>query len=240
MSDRNINMPKWLLVSFILFLLRIRSILDIVRSEGVEDASTARYFVASFANRGYNWSRELHQISGSISVLAFFSHLAARLHGSPSADVVPLWWPEDYWCPPLLGPTSTAINVDKIRNAVIIFTFLLYEYGSPFQYIQCDKQDQLHHATSIARRTKWDLLRNLTETSFILCACSSFQLSQALLAINVRGCSLRFCYVFGSSLSITRLIPTISVSWSTERPSRPEICPTLGRTDGRSDGQSWS
>ena len=116
------------------------------------------------------------------------------------------------------------MNVDKIRNAVISFTFLLYEDGSPFQYIQCDKQDQLHHATSIARRT---LLRNLTETSFILCACSSFQLSQALLAINVRGCSLRFCYVFGSSLSITRLIPTISVSWSTERPSRPEICPTL-------------
>ena len=60
--------------------------------------------------------------------------------------------------PPLLGPASTAaaaaMNVDMRRNAVISFTFLLYEDGSPYQYIQCDKQDQLHHATSIARRTK--------------------------------------------------------------------------------------
>ena len=51
--------------------------------------------------------------------------------------------------PPLLGPASTAaaaaMNVDMRRNAVISFTFLLYTDGSPFQYIQCDKQYPLHH-----------------------------------------------------------------------------------------------
>ena len=56
------------------------------------------------------------------------------------------------------------------------------------------------------------------------------------LDINVRGCSLpqefRFFYAFGSLLSISRLIPMISVPWLTERPSRPQICPTLDLSPG--------
>ena len=47
-SDKNMSILKWLLVSFSLFLFRIRSILDIARSAGVDDAGTAKYLAPSF------------------------------------------------------------------------------------------------------------------------------------------------------------------------------------------------
>ena len=45
------SIAKWLLVIFSLFLLRIRFILDIARSAGVDDASTAKYLAPSFESR---------------------------------------------------------------------------------------------------------------------------------------------------------------------------------------------
>ena len=126
--------------------------------------------------------------------------------------------------------TRTALrsNIFNVTNRIHSTT---REEGAPRNiYSQEDSFKESHrnifHSVCFTRvYNEYKMLPRTSNSSCVHAHPSSYP--RHSLAINVRGCSLRFCYVFGSSLSITCLIPTISVAWSTERPSRPEICPTL-------------
>ena len=148
------------------------------------------------------------------------------------------------------------MNFDKIRNAVISFTFLLYTDGSLFQYIQFDKKQPLYHNRGGSTTQNlypgglyelWDLLRISQKHHYSVCfsrvyheykllprtsnsSCVHAQPSsypRPSLAINVRGCSLPQEFQFWLLGIDFSLICTISVPQLSERPSWPWIRPTL-------------
>ena len=130
--------------------------------------------------------------------------------------------------------TRTALrsNIFNVTNRIHSTT---REEGAPRNiYSQEDSFKESHrnifHSVCFTRvYNEYKMLPRTSNSSCVHAHPSSYP--RHSLDINVRGCSLpqefRFCYVFGSLLSISRLIPTILVTWSTERPSRPQICPTL-------------
>ena len=138
--------------------------------------------------------------------------------------------------------TRTALrsNIFNVTNRIHSTT---REEGAPRNiysqedYIRSFKESHrnIFHSVCFTRvYNEYKMLPRTSNSSCVHAHPSSYP--RHSLDINVRGCSLpqefRFCYVFGSSLSISRLILMISVPWLTERPSWLQICPTLDLSPG--------
>ena len=106
-SDMNMSISKWLLVSFSLFLFRIRSISDIACSAGVDDASTAKYLAPNFEFQLFP------PVSSSSEESDPRSHIRISVWFDRSSNQIRIRWSSEYLPAPHYGFVSVEALVEE-------------------------------------------------------------------------------------------------------------------------------